>query len=72
MIVMQKRICITIDANVLAQVDSIKGMVSRSKILTALIQKGLSGFPKSGSKGGQKNDKQRFEHSLMEGSLRSR
>jgi len=71
MIVMQKRICVNIDPEVLSQVDSIRGMVSRSKILTALIQKGLSGFPKPGSRG-KKYDKQRFEHSLMEGSLRSR
>jgi metal-responsive CopG/Arc/MetJ family transcriptional regulator len=69
---MQKRISITIDPDVLEQVDSIRGMISRSKILTALIQKGLSGSPKSGSKKGQKNDNQRFEHLLMEGSLRSR
>jgi metal-responsive CopG/Arc/MetJ family transcriptional regulator len=69
---MQTRISITIDPDVLAQVDSIRGMISRSKILTALIQKGLSGLPKSGSKRGQKYDKQQFEHSLMEVSLRSR
>jgi len=50
------KICMTIDPNVLAQVDNIRGLIPRSRMLDVLIRKGLSGFPKPGSKRGQKND----------------
>ena len=39
---MQKRISITIDPNVLTQVDNIRGLVPRSRMLAVLIQNGLS------------------------------